>query len=469
MRQLFHLGCCLLLFINGTMAQSITGDWYGTLDAMGTKLPLVLHFEGSDAQLTGSMDSPTQAAFGITMDKVSLTGNQLRFEITMMGASYKGTLSELGLSGDFSQAGFDFPLDFGRTPPAANGEKRRPQEPITFAYQREEVTFPGGNEDVVIAGELTLPTTGEIRQAVILVSGSGGQDRNSELGQNINHRPFLVLSDFLTKQGIAVLRYDDRGIFRSTGDFSTATTADLAEDAAAALRYLKSREELQDARFGIVGHSEGGIIGPMVAADHQLADFLVLLAAPGIPSDSLMIIQSQRIQQLMGVPPVVITRNLGPIKACYAFIKEHPNLNQQEMEAGLVDIIAASVDELPVPMQKAITDRQAFAKQQVAGMTGHWFRYFLSIEPKVYLERVSVPTLAMNGELDAQVPHTENLEAIAKYIGSNGNEQLTLVPLPELNHLFQTAQTGAPQEYGEIEETFSPTAMRIIAHWIQQQ
>ncbi len=448
-------------------AQPIAGDWYGTLDAMGTKLALVIHIQQTGDQLSGSLDSPGQQAFDIPMDAVSLQGNQFSFRINQLGASYQATLSELGLSGDFKQAGFDFPLDFGRTPPARNGMTKRPQEPNDFPYLRETVRFPGGAAGITLEGELTLPTDGEIQQAVILVSGSGGQDRNSELGADINHRPFLVLSDFLTRQGIAVLRYDDRGIAQSSGDFKAATTADFTQDAAAALRYLAQRKECQKAALGIIGHSEGGLIAAMVAAEEKELDFVVSLAGPGIPSDTLLILQSMLIQEKMMAPPAVIERNLAPIRKAYAYIKEHPEQSQEEMETGLVEVFVNTFEDYPAALQRAIGDKEAFARSQIGGLNSTWFRYFLSIDPAPYWSRVRVPVLAINGSKDLQVPARINLEAIAAHLSNNN--QLTLVELPDINHLFQTADTGLPTEYGGIEETFNPTAMRIIANWIANQ
>ncbi|MEL6356912.1 MAG: alpha/beta hydrolase, partial [Bacteroidota bacterium] len=307
------------------------------------------------------------------------------------------------------------------------------------------------------------------KQAVILISGSGGQDRNSELGEAINHRPFLVLSDFLTREGIAVLRYDDRGIGASTGHFNSATTADFAQDAAAALSFLATHSELKNAQLGLVGHSEGGLVAPMVAAEREDVDFVVLLAAPGIPSDTLMLMQSRLIQETMGAPAALIERNLKPIRQAYAYIKGHPELDETELENGLVEIFRASIKDLPQPLQDAIQDEEAFARQQVGTLSNIWFRYFLSFDPEPYLKQLEVPMLALNGELDTQVPAQINLDAIAQHVGSSGNPDMTLVPMPRLNHLFQSAETGSPSEYGNIEETFNPAAMRIIASWILER
>lgn len=451
-------------------AQEITGDWYGVLNAMGTELPMVLHIsQHEDGSLSGTMDSPDQNVFGLEIDELSLNGQSFHFKMIDLQAEYQGTLSTLGLRGDFTQAGYDFPMDFTQTPVTRSGLKARPQDPQSFPYQQETVSFPGGDEEVSLTGEFTWPSEGTPKAALVLVSGSGGQDRNSELGQGINHRPFLVLSDFLTRAGYAVLRYDDRGIAQSTGDHNLATSADFALDATAAAQYLRTRPELEGVKIGLAGHSEGGLIGPMVfAQDEEALDFLVLLAAPGLAGDSIILEQSRRIQELMGAPPVLVERNLAPLRTAYNYIRNHPEQNTEEIDAGLLEIFMASIDDLPLPLQNSIVDREAFARQQMGNLSNPWLRYFLSTDPAEFLQKVTIPVLALNGELDQQVVAEDNLTAIAMAVGSNGNTDITIVNLPGLNHLFQKATTGAPAEYGTIEETFNPTAMRIITSWLDQ-
>ncbi|PHI21141.1 alpha/beta hydrolase [Lewinellaceae bacterium SD302] len=451
-------------------AQKIQGDWYGTLDAMGTKLPLIIHVSGPDDGLKGSMDSPSQGAYGIEMSNLLLIGNQFTFSVPAIQGSYKGTLSERGLAGDWTQAGFDFPLELDHTPPVASGRKMREQEPRDFPYERLAVSFPGGADGVSMAGELTYPADGKIKRALVLVSGSGGQDRNSELGEAINHRPFLVLSDYLTRQGIAVLRYDDRGIGASTGNFADATSRDFAEDASAAVEFLANHKLTKKAKVGLAGHSEGGMIGQIVAAENEELDFLVMIAAPGVPTDTLMMEQSRLVQQSMGAPPQLVERNLKPLRKAYYTIRQHPELSDKILKDSLVEVFKASISDLPEPLQRSISDKDAFARQQVGTLANPWFRYFISYDPQPYLEQIKIPVLAMNGELDMQVPAELNLSGIAR--GMNQEEELrdfTTVSLPGLNHLMQTATTGAPHEYGTIEETFSPMAMRIMADWINKQ
>ena len=468
MKQILSTLLALLPFL--AFSQTISGNWYGLLDAMGTELTIVLHLsQAEDGSLNGTMDIPDQDVYGLEIDELSLEDRTFRFEMTDLGATYQGTLSSLGLKGDFSQAGFDFPLNFSKAELTRTGLKAREQDPQDFPYQRETVSFPGGAEDVTIAGEFTWPADKTPKAALILVSGSGGQDRNCELGRAINHRPFLVLSDYFTRAGYAVLRYDDRGIAESTGDYAAATTADFAKDALAAANYLRSRPELEGTQVGMAGHSEGGLIAPMVAAqDPEALDFLILLAAPALSGDSIVLEQSRRIQQLMGAPPVLVERNLSPLRSAYQYIRNHPELDRASLDSGLVDIFIRSIDDLPIPLQNSITDREGFARQQMGDLSNPWLRFFLSSNPSEYLSKVTVPVLALNGELDPQIVAQDNLRVIASSVGSNGNEAVTIVPLPGLNHLFQKATTGIPAEYGTIEETFSPTAMRIIVSWLDQ-
>lgn len=467
MRTLVMAVC--LLMTSQLFAQKIQGDWYGTLDAMGTKLPLVFHISGTDDALKGTMDSPDQGAFGIDMANLTFANGQFNATIPVIQASFKGTLSEQGLAGDFTQAGFDFPMTLNNTPPVASGRKMREQEPRDFPYERVSVNFPGGAADVTMAGELTYPSDEKVEKVVVLISGSGGQDRNSELGKAINHRPFLVLSDYLTRAGIAVLRYDDRGIASSTGQFTGATSADFAEDANAAVNFLAKHPVTKDAKIGLAGHSEGGMIAPIVVAENPAVDFLVLLAAPGVSCDTLMMEQSRLIQSAMGAPETLIERNLKPIRNAYSVIRQNPDMDDKELKTALIKVFKDAISDLPEPLQKSIQDKDAFASQQVGTLSNRWFRYFVSFDPKPYLEQVKIPVIALNGELDLQVPAEMNLDAISRAIGSNGNTNMTIVSLPGLNHLFQTATTGSPQEYGEIEETFNAGAMRIIADWINKQ
>lgn len=460
----------LLIFaFNLTYAQVITGTWNGELDVNGTSLRIVFHVEKNGDTYKTLMDSPDQGAKDIPTDKTTFDGETLSVEAAQLGMSFSGKLSEENtqLIGEFKQGPATFPLTFKREVP----EKKvmlRPQDPREFPYRVEEVTFENTSAKVTLAGTLTLPKEGTPKSVVVLISGSGAQNRDEEV-IGINHRPFLVLSDYLTRNGIGVLRYDERGVAASTGDFSTATTADFAADTEAAVYYLSQRADLKGASIGLIGHSEGGLIAPMVASKNKAIDFIVLLAAPAIPIPELLILQSKLISEAEKVPTNIMEANHKILKEAYAFLVENPNLPKEDAQTGLVKIFRAGLKHFPESVQASITDKDTFVETEAKGLLGPWFRYFIAFNPATYLEQVTCPVLALNGTLDLQVPADENLNAIEQNLSKAGNQQFVIKRMEQLNHLFQKATTGAPSEYKMIEETFNEAAMEAIALWVQKQ
>jgi pimeloyl-ACP methyl ester carboxylesterase len=296
---------------------------------------------------------------------------------------------------------------------------------------------------------------------VLLITGSGPQNRNEEL---MGHEPFLVLADYLTRRGIAVLRADDRGIGGSTGEFASATSKDFAGDVLAGVNYLKTRSELNQKQIGLIGHSEGGMIAPMVAAQSKDVAFVVLMAGPGMMGGEIIQLQTELIMKAGGAAPEPIKETQALQEKMFTILRQEPDPARAEQK--LTEAV------------KAATEKMTEAQQQQSGLTGEgarslakrlnspWFRYFLSYDPKPVLRKVKVPVLAINGEKDLQVTPKENLTAIAAALKEGGNRQVQTRELPGLNHLFQTAITGSPNEYSEIEETFSPVAMQVIGDWI---
>lgn len=288
-----NLTLILLLAFTTMQAQNIVGDWYGTLNVQATKLHLVFHISKNAEAYSSTMDSPDQNAFGLATDGTAFSNNQLTIQAAKFGLKYTGTFKadSNNISGTFTQGPVNVPLTLSHEKPtAALPPEARPQDPKDFPYKQEQVYFINSKAGDKLAGTLTLPA-GKVSKVVVLISGSGPQDRNEEVKQ-FNHRPFLVWSDWLTRQGIAVLRYDDRGIGHSTGNFNLATSADFADDAEAAVNYIKSRADLKNLSVGLMGHSEGGMIAPVVASRNKQVDFIVLLAGPGTPITELMLQQS---------------------------------------------------------------------------------------------------------------------------------------------------------------------------------
>ncbi|MBI1744698.1 alpha/beta hydrolase [Candidatus Acetothermia bacterium] len=436
-----------------------TQVWQGALVAGGSKLRLVLKiWEATDSTLTAKVDSPDQGAMDLPVDTISFKEKKLSFEMNMLGASYEGVLNESGteISGTFKQRGASFPLVLKKSDQAALAEVKHPQEPKKpYPYKEEEIVFANAKAGVKLAGTLTMPKSGSPFPAVVLITGSGPQNRDEEL---LGHKPFLVLADYLTRRGIAVLRFDDRGVGKSTGDFSKATSADFATDALAAVEYLKTRKEINLKQIGLIGHSEGGLIAPMVAVQSPDVAFIVLMAGPGVPGDEILYLQEALISKVMGRNEEEIAKNREVQKRMYAVVKEEKDqvAAEQKLREILKDASAkmsASEDAINAQIEQSLSP---------------WFRYFLNYDPRPTLQKVKCPVLAINGEKDLQVPPQQNLPEIEKALKAGGNSDYSIVKLPSLNHLFQTSKTGAPSEYAQIEETIAPVALETMGNWILQ-
>ncbi len=475
MMRFFPSLILLALFTSSLSSQNdVVGKWYTILDAMGTKLPVGLEIEKDAGAYAGAMTSPLQTKAKIPLASVVFDGSKLVAKEARTGVTINAVLDGKELRGIFNQANQDFPVVFTRHRPQAYPIDEgpititaRPQDPTDFPYQRIPAAFPGGAADVTLAGELTMPTSGKPKAAIVLVSGSGPQDRNAYLGSQINHSPFLVLSDYLTRLGYAVLRYDERGVGESTGDFRAATTDDFALDATAAVAYLRTLKEMDQVPIGVAGHSEGGMIAPVVASRDEALGFVVLLAAPAVSVDSLMLEQRRQVGRSMGQPDVLIRRDEPALRAAYAWIKDNPSLNQEDYVEGLYGVFEEQLKNLPEALQKSIVDPRAFNAQYVRPLSAPWMRRFIAFEPQDFLSRLNIPVLAINGLLDTQVDAMINLNAISEIMAINGNKDVTITPLLGLNHLFQPAETGAPTEYGTINVTFDPTALEAIGEWLE--
>lgn len=441
--------------------------WQGALDVGGIKLRLVLKItKNPDGTLTATLDSIDQGAMNLPVDSIVIENTTMRFTMKSIGGSYEGTLSEdkTEVRGTWTQSGQSLPLTFKRVTEAAHAlHPKRPQEPKKpYPYQEEEVVFANPDAGVTLAGTLTLPRGKGPFPAVVLISGSGPQDRDETV---FGHRPFLVLADYLTRRGIAVLRYDDRGVGKSTGDHTNATSADFATDALAAVRYLQTRREIDAKKIGLIGHSEGGLIAPMAAvqAPDEIA-FIVLLAGPGVPGEELILLQTELIARANGISEEIIARTLEVQRRVFAVVKEQSDIAEAEKEVR--DLLLEELSRLSEEEQKALGLSEAVIEAQIKQILSPWFRYFLTYDPRPTLAKVKCPVLALNGEKDLQVPPSQNLPEIVKALEAGRNSDYAVAKLAGLNHLFQMSVTGAPSEYAQLEETFSPRALAVIAEWI---
>jgi pimeloyl-ACP methyl ester carboxylesterase len=285
----------------------------------------------------------------------------------------------------------------------------------------------------------------------VLITGSGPQDRDETL---LGHKPFLVLSDYLTRKGIAVLRADDRGTGKSTGDFAAATTADFATDTEAGVAYLKTRAEVNPHKIGLIGHSEGGVIAPMIAArDHGIA-FIVTMAGPGVPGDQILVAQVRAIDLASGKTPEEAEKDATQEREVLELLKT--DKDDATLEKDVRAKLGGDVPDAKVGLS-------------IKQLNSPWFRYFVNYDPAIALRKVQCPVLAIIGEKDVQVPARQNLPAIREALEEGGNKHFDVEEVPGLNHLFQTAKTGGPMEYAQIEETISPVALDKMAGWILQQ
>lgn len=440
-----------LIFSSTAFTQDIAGAWGGVLKVQGMQLLLVFNVTKSGNSYTSTLDSPDQGAKGIPVSSTSFENSTLRIAVASAGIQYEGTLGrDSTITGTFKQAGQSFPLNL--TKQKAEVHVLRPQEPVKpYPYVEEDVTFENKRASLTLAGTLTLPKKDGVFPVVVLISGSGPQNRNEEL---MGHKPFLVMSDYLTRNGIAVLRFDDRGVGKSTGIFKTATSADFATDVEAAIEYLKTRTEINKKKIGLIGHSEGGVIAPMVAANSKDVAFIVLMAGTGVPGDEILLAQQTLIGRASGIDSATLAQN--------------ETINQKGFE-----LIKSSTDD-----EKLKTDLAALLRQNnvpenaissaVAQTTTPWMLYFIRHNPATVLQKVKCPVLALNGSNDLQVPK-ENLLAIKHALAKGGNKRITTQELPGLNHLFQESKTGAPTEYATIEQTISPAALTALLTWLQAQ
>ena len=450
--------------VKATPAKSLAGMWKGTLNTGAIELRLVLHLtQKADGTLSGTLDSPDQNVAGIALTKGLVKGDTVSLEIASISGVYEGKLSGAGdtISGDWMQGGASLPMTLTRTTQAAL-ELERPQTPKKpYPYKEEEVTYENKAAKIKLAGTLTLPKGNGQFPVALLITGSGAQDRNESL---LGHQPFLVLADYLTRQGIAVLRVDDRGIGGSTGDFTASTSEDFAGDVMSGVEYLKTRKEIDPKQIGLIGHSEGGLIAPAVASRSKDIAFIVLMAGPGLPGSDILTMQTRLITKASGVPDEAIAFNLKMQERMFAVAKSEKDNDKAiaKMKAEWTKIKAGESEA----RQKELDSIDATIEPQLRVLLAPWMRYFLAYDPRPALKQITCPILAINGELDLQVPPKEDLAEIEKALKAGGNKDYTMVLLPKLNHLFQTATNGNPQEYGKIKETIAPLALKTMGDWI---
>jgi fermentation-respiration switch protein FrsA (DUF1100 family) len=432
----------------------IDGAWLGTLDTGALQLRVIFHLTNTADGLTATLDSPDQGMKGLPATAITREKESLYIETKQIDGSFSGKVAGdlASIDGTWTQRGGHMPLVLRRVKDETELLRKRPQNPTRpYPYRDEEVSYVNHVQNVTLAATLTIPPGKGPFPGVLLITGSGPQDRDESL---LEHKPFLVLSDYLTRRGIAVLRADDRGTGKSTGNFEAATTADFATDTEAGVAYLKTRSEIDPHKIGLVGHSEGGVIAPMVAARNPDVAFIVMMAGSGVRGDEILVAQVQAIAEASGKSHEEATKDGEKEREILTLVESEKD--EAVLEAKLKERMAGNVADGQIG-------------SQIKAVTSPWFRYFMTYDPATALRKVTCPVLAIDGEKDMQVPAAQNLPAIRKALEQAGNKHFEVDELPGLNHLFQTAKTGSPAEYAQIEETISPVALDKMASWILKQ
>ncbi|WP_298950881.1 alpha/beta fold hydrolase [uncultured Nonlabens sp.] len=456
----FVLWVVSLLFSSITHAQDFNGSWTGGIYGM----PLVFEISNINGQYSAKMQSPSQSKTYLPMNSIVVDGNQITMLLDAYKIKYQGELVDDKLIGIFTQGSGSGKMILEKKE-YVEVKPKRPQEPkAPFPYHIEDVVFtnPKAN-DIKLAGTLTLPKNNNNPAVAILISGSGPQDRNEEL---FDHKPFLVLADHLTRKGIAVFRYDDRGVAQSQGAQKGATSKDFATDVEAAITYLKSRKDVDAKKIGLIGHSEGGLIAPMVIADNKRdVAFFVSLAGPGVDGYHVLLPQIEKSLRFQGVMGHQLDFEKNLMDAMFLKIIDSKKLSSPLLENELVIFMKQLVANAPDVIKSKYTDQviSALSKQ----FSEKWMRFFLSYDPAPNLSKIKCPVLAINGSLDYQVIPEINLPGFETALSKN--KDVTIKKIKGLNHLFQNAQTGSAGEYGQLEETIDQRTLNLISSWINSR
>jgi pimeloyl-ACP methyl ester carboxylesterase len=453
-------------------ASSGAQRWKGVVELpQGVKLDIgVMLMPARDGgAASGTIDIPMQGVKGAALSEVKISGEEIGFTIAGPGAdasavfTLKPSPDGKAAAGEIRQAGATMPVKLERIPEGASTDigPPRPQEPKPpFPYAQRELTYTNAKDGTTLAGTLTIPEGAGPFPAVVMITGSGAQDRDETL---LGHKPFLVIADHLTRHGVAVLRADDRGVGGSTGSVAEATAEDEVGDALAGVALLKSVPDIDGAHIGLIGHSEGAIVAPMASAQSADVAFIVLLAGPGLKGRDLLTMQSEAIMRAAGQEEGAITKATTLHRGLMDALER--GADRAEIESAIRELAAAQREGMRAP---PLSDQQmnAIVKQQVMSLQTRWFKSFLFLDPREALRGVKAPVLALNGSLDTQVPAKANLGEIEKALRNGGNKDVTARELPGLNHLFQHARTGSPEEYAQIEQTFAPEALAVITDWV---
>jgi len=466
--------CPIIFFCTCSFGQSITGTWQGSLDIQGNQLPIIFHIvKDSTSKLTAKFDSPSQRAFNLPCSEVIIKDDSVILMIALIKGKYAGLLDKnrKQITGSWFQGAGSLPLTINKTSETVK-EQKRPQTPkAPFGYHADDVEYFNTDRSIRYGATLTYPETDPTKPnqtypAVILITGSGQQDRDETI---FGHKPFAVIADYLTKRGFAVLRVDDRGMGKTAGNFDTSTTLDFVKDVEAGLDFLEKQPMVNKEKIGLIGHSEGGMIAPIVAGERKEINFIVMLAGPGIPIKDLMQQQTEAIVFSEGGSPAEARARVFQANAVWEEMKKkEDSATTVKNIRTKIDVWAKTVDTATLAKirraNKAPINDQIIQAMEVMG--SNWYRYFISFNPQPYLQKLNCKVLALNGSKDVQVVAPSNLAGIKSSLKKSKSPEYDIIEIPGLNHFFQTCIKCSPSEYNDLEETFSPTALDIIGNWL---
>lgn len=455
----------LILFFNSSLSQEVVdGRWEGSISIMETNLEIIVSLESINDSLTGTIDIPQQKASNLPLSSIRYDFPKLSFvlEIPTGNAEFDGEIIQDSIKGSFQQSGVKGTFYLSRS----KGENQEVLEDEVLPYIEEEVTFYNG--DIKLSGTLTLPEYPGRHPAVVMITGSGPQDRNEEI---FGFKIFKIIADHFTKNGIAVLRYDDRGVGESTGNISESTTEDFAGDVIEAVKYLQTRDDIRHDNIGLCGHSEGGIIAPLVASKYKDIAFIILMAGTGVNGEEIVLEQTELILKAEGMSDEEIKESLEQSKKLFGDLKS--GKEKDEIISELKKQILEDFEKMPDEQKESIADKDEYvnntANSKYEQLTSPWMSYFLSYDPVPALEKVTCPVLMLFGELDLQVSVLQNEKPMIDALVRGNNKDFEVKTFTTANHLFQTANTGSPSEYAELQKEFVPGFLDFMSSWILER
>lgn len=443
-----------------------TGIWEGKINA-GAEVRIIFQISYDAANKpVATMGVPGQGLRDVSTT-VDIDGDSIHIGIAQFHSKYSGLLRGDSITGTFHQ-GIPLPLNLNKVTSVA--EKVRPQTPVPpFPYKTEDLVYTNSDKSITYGATITIPPGKGPFPAAILLTGSGQQNRDEEI---LGHKPFAVIADHLTRKGIIVLRVDDRGMGQTTGDIFSATTRDFADDALVSLNYLLNRKEVDKSKVGLVGHSEGGMIAQLIAAERKDLSFIIMLAAPGEKTLKLMNDQNEAILTKAGLPVSYISAYLSLYNDILTTVLETDNTQAFEKVKTVVDNWTAKTAANIVVATTGIKDDRSkteFINRFVSQLGNPWFRYFLSYDPAPTVKNISAKVLAVNGSSDIQVLSKQNLAGIEGALKKSSSKSYEIKEFPGLNHLFQECKACTVAEYSELDQTISPALLEYISSWLKKE